>query len=38
MSDLDDFDVLDNDYPRFIEARGQVVLEKLQKRLNPVLD
>ena len=37
IDDLDGFGVWDNDYERFIERRGQRVLEELQKRLNPDL-
>ncbi|RME44766.1 MAG: DUF262 domain-containing protein [Caldilineae bacterium] len=37
IDDLEDFGIWDNDYERFIERRGQRVLEELQKRLNPDL-
>ena len=38
IEDLDTFGVWKNDYERFIEARGQRVLEELRKRLEPELD
>ena len=38
ITDLDAFGVLENDYPKFIEARGEVVLAELKKRLEPKLD
>jgi hypothetical protein len=34
IDDLDDFGVWDDDYDRFIEKRGQRVLEELNKRLR----
>ncbi|RME70737.1 MAG: DUF262 domain-containing protein [Chloroflexi bacterium] len=37
IDDLKDFGVWENNYERFIERRGQRVLEELQKRLNPDL-
>lgn len=38
IDDLDDFGVWDNDYEKFLNARGQRVLDELQKRLNPELE
>ena len=37
IGDLDDFGIWDNDYQRFIECRGQRILEELKKRLEPDL-
>jgi hypothetical protein len=38
INDLTDFGIWKNDYIKFIEARGKLVLKKLQKYLNPKLD
>jgi hypothetical protein len=35
IDDLDEFGVWENDYERFLELRGQRVIEELNKRLNP---
>jgi hypothetical protein len=35
VDDLDDFGIWDDDYERFIEKRGDRVLDELNKRLNP---
>ncbi len=37
IDDMDEFGVWQNDYPTFIERRGQRVYEELQARLNPEL-
>ncbi|MEJ5200848.1 MAG: DUF262 domain-containing protein [Chloroflexota bacterium] len=38
IDDLDTFGIRENDYLKFLKARGQRVLEELQIRLNPVLE
>ena len=38
INDLDTFGIWNNDYETFLEARGNVVLEELKKRLEPELD
>ena len=35
IDDLDDYGIWENDYDRFIERRGQRILEELNKRLHP---
>lgn len=37
IDDLDAYGISDDDYERFIECRGQRVLEELKKRLDPEL-
>jgi hypothetical protein len=38
INELDTFGIWNNDYEAFLEARGNVVLEELKKRLEPELD
>lgn len=38
IDDLDIFGVWDNDYDKFLEARGKHVIDELSQRLNPDLD
>ena len=38
IDDLDAFGVWDNDYEKFLEARGKHVIDELNQRLNPDLD